>query len=200
MRKFLTKYSLILLVVVLTIVVVIILNSSSYSSQSGYRGSLYLIYSPDSDFQEINKKNIERKYSSKYKGDFDRILTTDSIYINKKFVDLINEIKIAQRINCQTNHFVFLNQPYDINLKKMRHNLELHFQGESRRVALRSIVPVIKLRDFDEQYTVSMLVGNLRYIEDNYQGVGFFIDDSNMELLELYNKILLDNFVEDSDT
>jgi len=159
-----------------------------------------LIYSPDSDFQEINKKNIERKYSSKYKGNFDRILTTDSIYINKKFVDLINETKIAQRINGQTNHFVFLNQPYDINLKKMRQNVESHFQGESRRAALRSIVPIIKLRDFDEQYTVSMLVGNLQYIEDNYQGVGFFIDDSNMELLELYNKILLDNFVEDSGT
>ena len=152
---------------------------------------LYLIYSSDSELLDTAKQKIEKLFSFGSKQNITEALPESATYINTTMTELVNEIKIAQRIKCPADHLISLDPPYSDRLKLMRQNIESQFGGEDRRNALRSIIPVIHIKQFGEKFTRQMLSDNLVYIEYNYGGVGFIIDDFEMELFKSYSQLTL---------
>ena len=191
MKKILSKYYLPASALSLMfLVVTVILQHPSPPVLSSH---LYLIYSSDSELQDTDKQKIEKLFSFGSKQNITEALTEGATYINATLAELVNEIRIAQRIKCPANHLVTLDPPYSDNLKLMRQNIESQFDGEDRRNALRSIIPVIHIEEFGEEYTRGMLSDNLVYIQDNYGGLGFIIDDFEMEFFKSYSKLILQN-------
>lgn len=114
-------------------------------------------------------------------------------------ISSVTDLADALENSSSEKHFFAVQSPYSEGKKKLRAYIESKFNGEARRLALRSVVPVYDRSEYKQEGDLDHLSADVFYSIDNFAGIGLIIDDNypmtrcRRDFIEMYeNRTKLD--------
>lgn len=144
---------------------------------------LVLIYSKDTAYDEIERKQIRRWLKLNSKDKFFEELEQEDTQMYSSLPHFLMHLSDTSTGDSQNRHLFKLSKPSTLSKKMLRGNLEESFLAEKRLHAFRSIVVVL---DLDALYVDDMgnfnyiqFEDDLIYIKHNFSAVGLLVSDTN---------------------
>ena len=188
-KKFLPKAFITFLAVFIVITI-----TMHWPSSPNFAIPIYLIYSSESEFGETDKEKIRGWLGLESKDSELKILDEGADQILATTTRLLTQLERGLKEGAMKKQLFSLAQPYSVNKKILRRDIETKFSGSDRIDALRSVIVVIGLKEPDTnnlyELHLKQFKDDLVYIEDNFGGVGLLIHNMELKYFERYIEII----------
>ena len=173
---------------------IVITITMHWPSSPNFAIPIYLIYSSESEFGETDKEKIQGWLGLESKDSELKILDEGADQILATTTRLLTQLERGLKEGAMKKQLFSLAQPYSVNKKILRRDIETKFSGSDRIDALRNVIVVIGLKEPDTnnlyELHLKQFKDDLVYIEDNFGGVGLLIHNMELKYFERYIEII----------